>query len=191
MGRVGAVIVHVHLFQGAVHSAANFRAGNAQIFRAESNVLLHHIRHDLVVRVLENHAHVSPNGDKPVFIGGVDAADVDLSPGGQQNGVEMLGKGGFSAAVGAEYGNKAAFFNGQIQIRKHGNTGRVLHARVRVCQMLYRNYVAQIRNPPICYGVHRPVAPQGRTSPDCFTGSPSSPAAVLPPCAAPNTTSEA
>ena len=191
MGRVGAVLVHVHLFQGAVHSAAYLRAGNAQILRAESNVLLHHIRHDLVVRVLEHHAHVSPNGDKPVFIGGIDAADVDLSPGGKQNGVEMLGKGGFSAAVGAEYGNKAAFFNGQIQIRKHGNTGRVLHARVRVCQMLYRNYVAQIRNPPICYGVHRPVAPQGRTSPDCFTGSPSSPAAVLPPCAAPNTTSEA
>lgn len=80
MGRVGAVLVHVHLFQGAVHSAAYLRAGNAQILRAESNVLLHHIRHDLVVRVLKHHAHVSPNGDKPVFIGGVDAADVDLSP---------------------------------------------------------------------------------------------------------------
>ena len=51
----------------------------------------------------------------------------------------MLGKGGFSASVTAQNGDKSAFFDLQIQISKYGDAGRVIHARIAVCQMFNRN----------------------------------------------------
>jgi len=112
MGGVLPIVVHLHLFQGAVYSPADLRAGNAQILRAEGHILLHHVGNDLVVRVLEDHAYAPADGKDPILVGGIDAADVDLAAGGKQNGIKVLGKGGFSAAVGAKDCYEAPLLNG-------------------------------------------------------------------------------
>ena len=167
MGGVLPVLVHVHLLQGAVHSAADFRAGNAQILRAEGHILFHHVGNDLVVRILENHAHVPADGENPILVGGVDAADVDLAAGGKQYGIEMLGQGGFPAAVGSEDRHKASLLNGQIQILKNRDAGGALHAGIGVGQVFNRNDVAQIASSLRASSVrwHRKAAPVRRHLP--------------------------
>ena len=89
-------------------------AGHAQILRAKGHVLLHHVGNDLVVRVLENHTHAAADCHNSGQVGGVDAVHIHLSAGRQQDRIEVLCQGGFSAAVGAQDGHKAAAFNGKI-----------------------------------------------------------------------------
>ena len=111
MGRMLPVLIHANLLQRLIHPLTDGRACNAQVLRAESHILLHHIGHDLVVRILENHAHAATNGDQQFFIGGVHTGHIHLTAGGQQNGVEMLGKGGLSAAVAAKHRYESPLFN--------------------------------------------------------------------------------
>ena len=85
MGRMLPVFVHSHLAQGLVHSAADFRTGDPQIFRAKRHILFHHIGNDLVVRVLEHHAHIATHCHQPIRIGGIQSADVNLTSGRQQD----------------------------------------------------------------------------------------------------------
>ena len=183
------VLVHIHLLQRLIHPLADHGTGYAQVFRAEGHILLHHIGNNLVIRVLENHAHLPADGDDSVLLGSVHAAHIHFAPAGKQNGIEMLGQSGFSAAVAAQNGHKRAFFNGNIQVLKYGNAGRVVHARILICQMfclyscIHTHFSRQ--------GVHLPVAPQGSTRPEAVTGRPNSPTAVLPPWSFPNTTLEA
>ena len=142
-----------------------------------------------IVWILENHTNLTADSDQLILIGRVQPADPNLAAGGQQNGIEMLGQGGFSAAVGAQDGHKGAFFHGQIHIFKHHNTRLIVHTGVGIGKIFNRNNIAQ--NRPLPQGVQRPVAPQGRIRPDSLTGRPSSPASVLPPYLEPKTTSEA
>ena len=112
MGGVAPVFIHTDLLQRLIHPVTDLRAGNAQIFRAEGHILFHHIGNDLVVGILEHHAHMTANLHEKIIVGGVQAADIDLTAAGQQNGIEMLGKSRFAAAVAAKNGHKAAFFDG-------------------------------------------------------------------------------
>ena len=113
MGRVIAVMVHTHLFEGIIHPLADHRCGNTQVLRAKCHILLHHVGNDLVIGILENHPHSSAHSDQQLGVGGVHSADVHLSATGKQNAVKMLGKGGFSAAVAAKNSNKGALFYGK------------------------------------------------------------------------------
>ena len=97
----------------------------------------------------------------------------------QKNGIKMLGKGGFSAAVGAQHRHKASCFHLQAQIFKYGHTRRSIQPGIGKAEMLRRNDIFQAYSSES--GVQRPAAPQGSTRPLAFTGSPSSPAFVLPP----------
>ncbi len=81
MGRVGDKLAHTHGGQGIVHPAADLLRGHAQVLRGKGHVLLHHVGDDLVVRVLEHHAHPAADLQKQFLVGGVHALHVHLAAG--------------------------------------------------------------------------------------------------------------
>ncbi len=117
--QVGGVVRHAHGFQGGVHPLPDLRGGHAQVFRAEGHVLLHHAGHDLVVRVLEHHAHPAADVQQVFLAAGVQAVHVNLAPGGQEDGVEVLGQGGFARAVVAQHRHKLPRPDGQGEVIQH------------------------------------------------------------------------
>ena len=57
---------------------------------------------------MEHHAHGLADVIELVIIGGVHALDVHLALLRQEDGVEVLGKGGFAAAICAQHGHELA-----------------------------------------------------------------------------------
>ena len=51
------------------------------------------------------------DADQQLLIRGIHTADIYFAAGGQQNGIEMLGQGGFAASVAAQNGYEASLFN--------------------------------------------------------------------------------
>ena len=119
VGGVLPELVHAHRLQGVVHPAADLLRGHPQILRGEGHVLLHHVGYDLVVRVLEHHAHGAADVQQLLLVGGVHTVHIHLAPGGEQDGVEVLGQGGLAAAVVAQNGHKGALFNIQLDAVQH------------------------------------------------------------------------
>ena len=103
MGRVAGELAHAHRRQGVVHPLPDLPAGNPQVLRGEGHVLLHHVGHDLVVRVLEHHAHRPADGQQQMFVQGVHSLHIHMAPAGQQNTVERLGQGGLAGSVVAQH----------------------------------------------------------------------------------------
>ena len=108
MGRMHAEIIHAHLPEGGVHPLADLLGRHAQILRCEGHVVLHHVGDDLVVRILEDHAHGAADVQELVLVGGVHVPDPDLAGGGQEDGVHVLEQSGFAGAVVAQHGHEAA-----------------------------------------------------------------------------------
>ena len=136
MGGVLPVLVHPHLLQGLVHPAANLLGGDAQILRGEGHILLHHVCHNLIVRVLKHHAHGAADGNQVLLLPGVHAEHGHRPPLGQDDGVAVLGQGGFAAPVPAQHRHKGPLLHRQIQIPKHRNPGAAFCLRVCICQVL-------------------------------------------------------
>ena len=113
------VVIHVHCLQGVVHPLAYFRRGDPQILRGKGHVLLHHVSYNLVVRVLEDHAYRPADVQQPAVVGGVDAVHIDRAPGGEKDGIHVLGQGGLAAAVVAQHGHEGALLNGQAHSVQH------------------------------------------------------------------------
>ena len=112
------MVVHSYGGEGFVHSLTDLGGGNAQIFRAEGAVLFHHIGHDLVVRVLEHHAHGAADVQKLGLVGSVHAGDINLASRGEKDGVHVLGQSGFARAVMAQDGHKGPGLYLQINALK-------------------------------------------------------------------------
>ena len=85
-----SIFVHLHLFEGFVHPAANFRWLHAEILQGEGHVLFYNSGDDLVVRILEHHAHVLPDFKELLFVGSVDAVDEDLSVVGRSTALKCF-----------------------------------------------------------------------------------------------------
>jgi len=94
-----AVFVDAGHLHGVVHPAAHLVLRHAEVFQRKGHVLFHHSRHDLVVRVLEHHAHSLADIVKLVLVCGIHALHIHLAALRQQNGVEVLGQRGFTTAV--------------------------------------------------------------------------------------------
>ena len=171
-----AVFIHAHGLQRRIHALPDLLARHAEILRRKGDILLNDIRHDLVVRVLEHHAHRLANGKQQRFVLRVHTVDRDAAARGQQNRVEMLGERRFAAAVVAEHGDKAARLNGQIQPVEHNMLAVFFRILITVMQVTDLNGFVHCHFP-----VHRPVLPQGRTRPESLTGRPSSPHSLWPP----------
>ncbi len=142
------VVIHPHPAQGVVHPLTDFRRRNAEVFGRESHVILHHIRHDLIVRILKNHADRAAHIQYPGFVRGIYAAYRHLAGRGQEYGVEQLCQGAFTGAVMTQNHRKAAFFYFNI------NSGQRfdLIARIGVVQAFRFYYRRHIPYPLIISG---------------------------------------
>ena len=96
---------HLH---GVVHPAAHLLGRNAQVLQRESHVFFHHCGNDLVVRVLEHHAHGLADVVNFALVGGVHPLHQHSACLRQEDGVELFGQGGFAAAVGTQHGDELA-----------------------------------------------------------------------------------
>ena len=114
MGGVEGEVLHPYRFQGGGNTALDLLRGYTKILRAEGYILLHHVGNDLVVRVLEHHAHPAADLQQEVLIGGVHAVHPDLAANRQQDRVHVLGQGGFPGAVVAQDDGEASTGNGEV-----------------------------------------------------------------------------
>ena len=94
-----AVFVDAGHLHGVVHPAAHLVLRHAEVFQRKGDIFLHHGGNDLVVRVLEHHAHGLADIVEFLFVCGVHALHIHLAALRQQNGVEVLRQRGFAAAV--------------------------------------------------------------------------------------------
>ena len=98
-GRMEPVIVHSHSLQALVHAPAHLLIGNAQIFQSECHILLDYGGNNLVVGVLEYHSRPLTQLEELFLVLCVYSVHRYRSLGGEQYGIQMLCKSGFSAAV--------------------------------------------------------------------------------------------
>ena len=115
--RVDRALMDVH--QRTVHTLPDLLGRDADVLQAEGDVLLHHGGDNLVVRVLEHHPHLLADVVQPLLVGGVDAVHHrPLAARGQQNGVEVLGKGALARAVVSEHRGHLTLMDVNTQIFK-------------------------------------------------------------------------
>ena len=134
-----ALFVDACQLHGLVDAGADLRRRHTQIFRRKGDVFLHDGGNDLVVGVLEHHAHLLADIVEMLLAAGVHILHQHGAGFGQQNGVEMLGQGAFAAAVRTQHRHKftAANLHRNAVHRIAGLFGviaefYVLHAQHRV-----------------------------------------------------------
>ena len=189
---MGAVFVHADLLQSLVHALADLRARHAEVFRGEGHVVLNHVGDKLVVRVLEDHADAAADLKNLVLLAAVDPVDNDAAGIGREDRVHMLGKRGFTAAVMAEDGDKAALVDleiypaeafqfvpgvGEMHLFEADDAHIVLSRLIILAGGASPSPTGEL----FYSALQRHVAPQGRTSPVSVTGSPSSRLSERPP----------
>ena len=96
---MAGVICHAHRLQCVIHPPADLLRGHSQVLRGKSHILLYHIGNDLVIGVLKHHAHAAAYLQQKSLVRRVHSLHPHLAAGGQQDGVHMLGQGGFPGAV--------------------------------------------------------------------------------------------
>ncbi|CDB30311.1 unknown [Firmicutes bacterium CAG:137] len=129
------ILVQAYLAQGLVHTPPDLLRGHPQIFRGKCHILLHHIGHNLVVRILEHHANGAANGNQVALVLGIHSEDRNGPPLRERNGIAVFGQGGFSAPIPAQHRHKGPLLNLQVQIPKHRNPGAAFRPRVCISQV--------------------------------------------------------
>ncbi len=104
--RVVAVRRHPDDVQRLIHPPPDLCRWDAQILRPEGHVLLHRARDQLIVGVLEDHAHSPPDRLNLAQVGGGETVHPDLPGGGEEERVEVAGQGGFPRPVGPDEGDE-------------------------------------------------------------------------------------
>ena len=170
-----AVFIHAHGLQRRIHAPLDLIARHTEIFRRKGDILFDDVRDDLVVRVLEHHAHRLADRQQQFLVLRVHAVDRDAAARRQQDRVEMLGERRFAAAVVAKHGDKAARLDGEVQPVEHNMLAVFFRILITVMQVTDLNGFVHCHFP-----VHRPVLPQGRMRPESLTGRPSSPHSLWP-----------
>ena len=119
--------------------AADLLGGQTQILRSKGHILFHHGGHDLVVRILEHHPCLFPDVKELVFLPSVHPSHPHLTPGGQQNGVDVLGQGGFPRTVVAQHRHKAPLLYFQVHPVQGQQVGLILPVPVFKGKVFYLN----------------------------------------------------
>ena len=169
-----AVLVHIDLFQCVVDALADFRLRNSHVLRRERNVLLDNGSNELVIRILEYHAHRLADIKQLVLVGGIYARDRDLAGGRREYRVEVLRKRGFSAAVVTQHRKELPLRNGQgnvLQNRIAAYFLAVLVVADVIKAKVFDFYNVQVIH-PLSQKCTIAVLPAGSGIPVCFTGSP-------------------
>ena len=166
---ISTVVVHANCLEGIIDALPDLLRGNAEIFRSKRNIFFYDIGDNLVIRVLEDHAHMLPDGKQKRLVLCIHAVYHYAAACGQKNRVKMLGQRRFAAAVMPEHGNKASLLNGQVQAVKDDVRLAAVLSFVSIVQIVYLDRCG--------HGfsfVQRQVAPHGRARPVSRTGKPSS-----------------
>ena len=108
------ILLHAHHLQRLLHALQNFLSGHAEIFRPKGDFLIHHRGHQLVIRVLKDHAGRLPNGQLVFLLGSIHPGDFQSARGWRIQRVHQPGKSGFAAAVMPEYDDELPFFDGKV-----------------------------------------------------------------------------
>ena len=98
---------------GLVNAGADLLRRNAEVLRRKGDILLHDGGNDLVVGVLEYHAHLLAHIVEMILVAGVHPLDQHRARLGQEDRVEVLGQRGFAAAVGPQYSHELAAVDGK------------------------------------------------------------------------------
>ena len=112
VGPLQPVLVNAGHSHGLIHPAADFFRRHPKVFQGKGHILFHHRGHNLIVRVLEHHAHGLADVVELAVVLGVHSFHQHGAAFRQEDRVEMLGKGGFAAAVCPQHRHKFAFFHG-------------------------------------------------------------------------------
>ena len=179
--RVLDILRHTDRLERVVHALADLLARHAQILGRECDVLFDDVCNDLVIRVLEHHAHAPADLKQEFFVARVHALDVDLAAAWQQDCVEGLGKRRFAATVVPQHHDEAAALDLYIHAAQRARIALPLRAGIGKGEVLcfYHFHIGAF---PFVYSLNqRPVAPQGSASPVSATGRPSSSHVTLPP----------
>ena len=111
--RMAGKITHTHRLQRIVHPLTNFLRRNAQIFRGKGHILLHHVGDDLVIRVLEHHAHPPPDLQQHRLVMGIHPLYIHRPARWQQHGVHVLSQSRFPGAVMPQHHHEAALLDAE------------------------------------------------------------------------------
>ena len=143
---VAGELLHAHRRQRIVHPPAYLRRRHTQVLRAEGYILLHHIGHDLIVRVLEHHPRPPPYLQQHSLVAGVHPLHIHSAAARQQHRVQVLGKGGLAGAVVAQHHRKATLFDLYRYIPQGRRICLPLRRRVRIGQVpcLYHHCHTQL-----------------------------------------------
>ena len=106
MRRGFCVIKHVHSLKCIVNAAQDFFRGYAKIFRTESDILLNHCRHNLIIGILKNHADFFAYIKRFRFIRRVHSEHSHAAGRRKLQCIEHFCKCGFTAAVMPDNCNK-------------------------------------------------------------------------------------
>ena len=107
---------HIDAAQGIADTGLDFIRRDAQVFRPKSHVFFDDGGDDLVIRILEDHAHVLAYLPDIVGVIGPHAADFTRAGRRRQEDIEMLGQRRLAGTVGPDDGDKFALadFQGNI-----------------------------------------------------------------------------
>ena len=116
VGLVRLEALQAHLGERPGHALAQLGVGDAEVLRAEGDVVLDEARHQLVVGVLEDEPRIRADEVGLLGVAGVAAEHVHLALVGQKQRVDVLGQGGLARAVAAEEAQELPLGHGQVQM---------------------------------------------------------------------------
>ena len=113
---MGLEALQAHFGERPGHALAQLGVGDAEVLRAEGDVVLDEARHQLVVGVLEDEPGVGADEVGLLRVTGVAAEHVHLALVGQKQRVDVLGQGGLPRAVATEQTQKLPLRHRQVQM---------------------------------------------------------------------------
>ena len=103
------IFAHAYGLQRALHPLYDFLARHSEVFRSESDIVLHNGRYHLIVGILKHHSDLLAYFVKLFFHLGIQPVDANLSRLRKQKPVEQLCKSAFAAAVVPDQSKKLSF----------------------------------------------------------------------------------
>ena len=116
MGLAPAELSEPEAREHLVDALLHLRGRPGEVLEAERHVVLHALGHQLVLRVLEQHADVAARAQTPLVRQQVVAADGgDLGPGRPLETAEQTCERRLAGAVGADHGDELARSHGEAE----------------------------------------------------------------------------
>ena len=96
MGSKMPELLHIYRLQCGCNPAADFVRLHADILRPKAHIILHNGSNNLIVWILEHHAHLAPDIPDMLLLSYAHVIDQAGAPIRLQQGIKMLGQSGFA-----------------------------------------------------------------------------------------------